>query len=79
MAIPGCAAISRISCGGWRMCLPSSAQSSAIIRRRRSASGSFQSATYFSANVVASVTSSIVWFIAVNGPGARAARRLPLV
>lgn len=43
IAIPGCAAIARISCGGWRTCLPSSAQSSAIICRRRSASGSFQS------------------------------------
>ena len=53
MAIPGCAAIARISCGGWRMCLPSSVQSSAIVRRRRSASGSFQSATYFSANAAA--------------------------
>ena len=53
MASPGRAAISRISCGGWRICLPSSVQSSAIIRRRRSASGSFQSATYFSASSAA--------------------------
>jgi hypothetical protein len=53
MASPGRAAIARISCGGWRICLPSSVQSSAIIRRRRSASGSFQSATYFSANSAA--------------------------
>jgi hypothetical protein len=53
MAIPGRAAIPRISCGGWRICLPSSVQSSAIIRRRRSASGSFQSARYLSANSAA--------------------------
>ena len=53
MPSPGCAAIARISCGGWRICLPSSVQSSAIIRRRRSASGSFQSARYFSANSAA--------------------------
>src|SRR3954462_12504787 len=53
MASPGRAAIARISCGGWRMCLPSGVQSSAIIRRRRSASGSFQSPRYVSANAVA--------------------------
>jgi hypothetical protein len=53
MASPGRAAIARISCGGWRICLPSFVQSSAIIRRRRSASGSFQSARYFSANSAA--------------------------
>src|SRR4029079_6653677 len=39
MASPGRAAIARISCGGCRICLPSSVQSSTIIRRRRSASG----------------------------------------
>ena len=53
MPSPGRAAIPRISCGGWRICLPSSVQSSAIIRRRLSASGSFQSARYFSANSAA--------------------------
>ena len=31
MPMPGLAAISRISCGGWRICDPSSVQSSAII------------------------------------------------
>ena len=55
MASPGRAAISRISCGGWRMCLPSSVQSSAIVRRRRSALGSFQSERYFLAKACVSV------------------------
>jgi hypothetical protein len=53
MASPGRAAIARISWGGSRICLPSCVQSSAIIRPRRSASGSFQSARYFSANLAA--------------------------
>ena len=42
---PDRAAILRLW-GGWSGCLPSSVQSSAIIRRGWSASGSFQSATY---------------------------------
>jgi hypothetical protein len=53
MASPGRAAIARISCGGWRICVPSSVQSSAIVRRRRSASGSFQGAMYVWANSAA--------------------------
>src|SRR3954465_3859686 len=53
--MPGLAAISRISWGGWRICDASSVQSSAIIRRRRSASGSFQSTMYLSASCFAAL------------------------
>src|SRR5215207_6324313 len=55
MPSPALAASLRISCGGWRICDPSSVQSSAIIRRRRSGPGSFQSARYRSASCSASL------------------------